>query len=57
MAAKRAMLLVATTSFVTEIGGEAVHVHEGEVVPDNHPAVKGREDLFQTPDHPDHEAA
>jgi hypothetical protein len=38
--------LIATTSFVTEVKGEEVFVHAGDVVPANSALVKGREELF-----------
>lgn len=38
--------LVATVAFVTEVKGEEVFVHPGDVVPANSPLVKGREEFF-----------
>ena len=46
MAARKRV--VAVTPFVTEVKGEEVFVHAGDVVPANSPLVKGREDLFVT---------
>ena len=39
--------LVALTSFACEVKGVEHIVRNGQVVPANHPAVKGREELFE----------
>lgn len=42
--------LVAVTSLACDINGVTYVVREGETVAANHPAVKGREALFETHD-------
>jgi hypothetical protein len=42
--------LVALTSFACEVKGVEHIVRHGQVVPANHPAVKGREELFESYD-------
>jgi len=42
--------LIALTSFACEVKGVEYIVRNGQVVPANHPAVKGREELFETYD-------
>jgi hypothetical protein len=42
-----AKLLVALASFSCELHGRELLVHAGDVLENNHPAVKGREDLFE----------
>jgi len=42
----RAKQLRALATFACEIDGEEHLVHAGQVLPANHPAVKGREELF-----------
>jgi hypothetical protein len=46
--APRGKLLVACTSFVASTKTGDVHVRAGQVVAANDPAVKGREDLFES---------
>jgi hypothetical protein len=42
--------VTATTSFVVSVkGGKEHFVHEGEVLPLTHPAVKARRELFSPP--------
>jgi hypothetical protein len=53
--AARAKVLVANQSFTAEVKGERVHVHGGERVASNHPAVKGRESFFEEAKDVDHE--
>jgi hypothetical protein len=47
--------LIALTSFTCEIKGVEYIIRNGQVVPANHPAVKGREELFEAhdPNRPD----
>jgi hypothetical protein len=47
--------LVALTSFACEVKGVEYIIRHGQVVPGNHPAVKGREELFEAhdPNRPD----
>jgi hypothetical protein len=45
MAARK--LLVAVTSFVCETRDGEAQINTGQVVAANHPAVEGREDLFE----------
>ena len=47
--------LIALTSFACEVKGVEHIIRNGQVVPANHPAVKGREQLFEThdPNRPD----
>jgi hypothetical protein len=40
-------LLRAVSSFVATVGKQEHFVRQGEVLPANHPAVKGREPLFE----------
>jgi hypothetical protein len=42
--------LVATTSFACEVKGVEYVIRQGDALPANHPAVKGREELFATHD-------
>ena len=42
--------LIALTSFACEVKGVEYIVRNGQVVPASHPAVKGREELFETYD-------
>jgi hypothetical protein len=42
----KAAAVKAKTAFVCDIDGEPFVVHEGDVLPANHPAVKGRQELF-----------
>jgi hypothetical protein len=42
--------LVAVTSFVCEVKGVEHIIRQGDVVPVSHPAVKGREELFEAYD-------
>jgi hypothetical protein len=42
--------LVAVTSFACEANGVEHVIRQGDTVPANHPAVKGREELFETHD-------
>jgi hypothetical protein len=42
--------LIALTSFACEVKGVDYLIGHGQVVPANHPAVKGREVLFETYD-------
>ncbi len=44
MAAK---MLVARTSFACEVKGVDYVINQGQAVANNHPAVKGREQLFE----------
>jgi hypothetical protein len=46
MATAKTMTLIALTSFVCEANGVEYQVREGELVPGDHPVVKGRESLF-----------
>jgi hypothetical protein len=39
--------LVAVTSFACEVKGVEHVIRQGDTVPSNHPAVKGREALFE----------
>jgi hypothetical protein len=50
MTATKPKTLVALTSFACEVKGVEHIVSNGQVVPANHPAVKGREELFETYD-------
>lgn len=50
-------LLVAVTSFACETKDGEVQVSSGQVVAANHPAVKGREDLFEPATAPPGDAA
>jgi hypothetical protein len=43
-----AKTLVALTSFACEVKGVEHQIRQGDKVPANHPAVKGREELFAT---------
>jgi len=45
MAARKT--LVARTSFACEVKGVDHVINQGQVVASNHPAVKGREELFE----------
>jgi hypothetical protein len=45
-----AKTLIALTSFACEVKGVEHIIRNGQVVPANHPAVKGRESLFETHD-------
>jgi hypothetical protein len=46
-----AKTLIALTSFACEDAKGVEHIiRNGQVVPANHPAVKGREELFETYD-------
>jgi len=45
-----AKTLTARTSFVCEVKGVEHIVRQGDVVPAGHPAVKGREELFEAYD-------
>jgi hypothetical protein len=47
----KAKLLRATATFACEVKGVEYFVHAGEVLPADHPAVKGREELFE-PENP-----
>ncbi len=40
-------LLMALATFAAEVDGVMYAVHAGDVVPPSHPAVKGREQLFE----------
>ena len=42
--------LIALTSFACEVTGVDYIIRHGQVVPGNHPAVKGREELFEAHD-------
>jgi hypothetical protein len=42
--------LIALTSFACEVKGVDYLIGHGQVVPANHPVVKGREELFETYD-------
>jgi hypothetical protein len=42
-----AKTLVARTSFACEVKGVDHVINQGQVVASNHPAVKGREELFE----------
>lgn len=42
--------LIALTSFACEVKGVEHIIRHGQVVPANHPAVKGREELFEAYD-------
>jgi hypothetical protein len=42
-----AKTLVALTSFACEVEGVEHVINQGQVVASNHPAVKGREELFE----------
>jgi hypothetical protein len=42
-----AKTLVALTSFACEVGGVEHVINQGQVVASNHPAGKGREELFE----------
>ncbi|HET7378406.1 MAG TPA: hypothetical protein VFJ24_00045 [Gaiellales bacterium] len=55
MAARK--LLVALTSFVCETNDGEVQINSGQVVAANHPAVKGRESLFEPVTAPPGDAA
>ena len=39
--------VIASTSFVCQVGDEQVVIHAGDVLPATHPAVKGRAELFE----------
>jgi hypothetical protein len=45
MAAKK--LIVATVTFACELDGCELVVHAGDILESTHPAVKGREKLFE----------
>lgn len=42
-----ARMLVAVTSFVCEVKAVEHIIRQGDIVPASHPAVKGREQLFE----------
>lgn len=46
---KQEVVVFATASCVTEYGGRAIHVHQGEVWAADDPFVKARGDLFGSP--------
>jgi hypothetical protein len=45
-----AKTLIALTSFACEVKGVEHIIRHGQAVPANHPAVKGREELFEAHD-------
>jgi hypothetical protein len=47
----RAKYLRALASFAAVVGKQEYLIHTGDVLPSNHPVVKGREDLFE-PENP-----
>lgn len=50
MTAAKPKTLVALTSFACEVKGVEHIIRNGQVVPVSHPAVKGREELFESYD-------
>jgi hypothetical protein len=50
MATAKSKTLVAITSFACEVNGVEHQIRQGDVVPVNYPAVKGREGLFAAHD-------
>jgi hypothetical protein len=50
MAAAKPKSLIALTSFTCEVKGAPHLVRKDEVVAANHPAIKGREQLFEAYD-------
>jgi hypothetical protein len=50
MAVAKPKSLIALTSFACEVKGVEYIVRNGQVVPANHPAIKGREELFEAYD-------